>query len=279
MQPELQPLIHELEDLYSEMVSLVQENRPALAQVCPENQTSATNLLHYLALRRHDVRGLQERLASLGLSSLGRTEPHVLSGVRAVMKILSSLHQGEPLGLPDGGHECDRDEGHQLLERNTELLLGPAPEGRKVRIMVTMPSEAATNYELVRDLVLSGMNCMLINCAHDGEDAWRGMIHNLRQAEQETGRSCKIEMDVAGPKLRTGPIEPGPAVVKVRPTRDAFGRVEKPARIWLTPIAHPEVSPSPPDASLSVAARWLASLEPGDAIRLRIPAARDDPWR
>jgi pyruvate kinase len=94
-----------------------------------------------------------------------------------------------------------------------------------------MPSEAATCYELVRDLVASGMNCMRTNCAHDGRDAWAAMIHNLRQAEHETGKPCKVEMDVAGPKLRTGPIAPGPSVVKWRPQRDAYGRVQTPAHI------------------------------------------------
>ena len=85
------------------------------------------------------------------------------------MTILSSLRPGEPVWLPGDASGCSRDQGHQLLERNTEILLGPTPEGRKVRIMVTMPSEAANDYELVRDLVIEGMNCMRINCAHDGE--------------------------------------------------------------------------------------------------------------
>ncbi len=39
-------------------------------------------------------------------------------------------------------------EGIELLEANTDALLGPAPAGRKVRIMVTMASDAATDYEL-----------------------------------------------------------------------------------------------------------------------------------
>ena len=267
MQPELQPLIHELEDLHSEMVNLVRESLPMFTQIHPDNQSGAINLLHYLALRRHDVRGLQDQLTELGLSSLGRTESSVLSNVRAVMTILSSLRYGEKVGLPDGGPECDRGQGRRFLEQNTELLLGVAPEGRKVRIMVTMPPEAATDYGLVRDLLLSGMNCMRINCAHDGQEAWSGMIRNLRRAEQETGKTCKIEMDVAGPKLRTGPIEPGLAVVKVRPKRDAFGRIEKPARIWLTPTAHPEVAPSSDDARIPISGRWLSTLETGDLVR------------
>ena len=35
------------------------------------------NLSHYIALRAHDVTDLQYRLASRGLSSLGRSESHV----------------------------------------------------------------------------------------------------------------------------------------------------------------------------------------------------------
>ena len=42
-----------------------------------QNQASDTNLLHYLVLQGHDVRGLQEKLAALGLSSVGRMKSHV----------------------------------------------------------------------------------------------------------------------------------------------------------------------------------------------------------
>jgi len=264
---ELRPLINELKGLHGDMLDLVKENLPMLQQIQPDRRLSATNLLHYLALRRRDVRGLQDQLAGLGLSSLGRTETHVMSGVRAVMRILASLHKLKPSYQPAAEPVCNGDEGRGLLERNTEVLLGPEPEGRNVRIMVTMPSEAATDYGLVRDLLHRGMNCMRINCAHDGEEAWSGMIRNLRQAEKETGKSCKIEMDVAGPKLRTGPIKPGPAVLKIRPTRDELGRIVKPARIWLTPQTKPEESPERDGACLPVPGRWLASLTPGDRIR------------
>ena len=116
-------------------------------------------------------------------------------------------------------------EGTELLEANADALLGPPPPGRKVRIMVTMSSDAATDYELVRDLVRSGMDCMRINCAHDNPEAWLGMIRNLKKAREETRRNCRILMDVAGPKLRTGAIEPGPSVIKCRPRRDVRGRV------------------------------------------------------
>ena len=73
-----------------------------------------------------------------------------------------------------------------------------------------MPVEAATNYPLVRDLFEAGMDCMRVNCAHDGEAEWAGMIANLRRAQRTLGRRCRVQMDLGGPKLRTGPIEAGP---------------------------------------------------------------------
>ena len=135
--------------------------------------------------------------------------------------------------------------------------------------MVTMSSDAATNDELVRDLVRNGMDCMRINCAHDSPEAWLGMIRNLRKAREETGRNCRVLMDIAGPKLRTGPIEPGPSVVKCRPRRDVYGRVVAPARVWLTPSVDPEPAPDPDVATVPISASFLKHLRPGDAIHLR----------
>ena len=262
-----QELLRQLEQLHSEMLNLEASGEIETAGVHPDHLGSATNLIHYIALRRHDIRQLQAQLAALGLSSLGRTEPHVIGAVQAVMTALHRLAGSqEPLADPPSAAP-EIGEGAELLEKNTEALLGPSPAGRSVRIMVTMPSEAATDYDLVRDLVLHGMDCVRINCAHDGPEAWSGMIHNLRRAEKETGRPCKVAMDLAGPKLRTGPMAPGPAVLKYRPKRDDFGRVASPARVWLTPSDKPEHAPAKADACIPVPADWLARARLGDRIR------------
>ena len=255
--------------LRSEMISLEDSGPSQSAAVPAEHRPSAANLMHYLALRRHDIRQLQAELAALGLSSLGRTESHVISALSAVIRVLSHLAGIEEIEIAplERSEAPTLGSGRKLLERNTDSLLGPAPEGRKVRIMVTMPEEAATDYKLVRDLVVNGMNCMRINCAHDSPAAWEGMIRNLRRAEQETGKPCKVEMDIPGPKFRTGPMEPGPRVLKYRPKRDVFGRVKSPARIWLTPAARPEAPPAPADAVVPVPGDWLASLKRGSRIR------------
>ncbi len=265
----LQDLIRQLDVLRSEMLSLEDSISKHSGTVPDKCRPSAANLMHYLALRRHDIRQLQAELAALGLSSLGRTESHVISALSAVIRVLSRLAGLEQLAQPEHTSAPSLEAGRELLELNTEALLGPAPEGRKVRIMVTMPPEAATNYELVRDLVLNGMNCMRINCAHDGQQAWEGMVRNLRRAIKETGKLCKVEMDIPGPKLRTGPIAPGPTVLKLRPRRDTFGRVTVPARIWLTSAQNPERPPSATDAVVPVPGEWLAVVKRGDRIHFR----------
>src|SRR5512134_947544 len=127
---------------------------------------SAKNLLHYLALRQRDIRGLQERLASLGLSSLGRTESNVLASVNAVLAILYEISYLNPMSGLTLGSEGSFFHGKDLLRAHTETLLGTRPEGRDVRIMVTMPSSAVDDYHLVKQLLKHGMNCMRINCAY-----------------------------------------------------------------------------------------------------------------
>jgi len=265
----LEQLSAELALLSSDMLELESSLLKRPLALHEAHRRSARNLAHYLALRRHDVRQLQSQLALLGLSSLGRTESHVLNAVQTVHRVLNAL-LGTDSSLPCPEEPAvEIGEGTELLEANTDALLGPAPAGRKVRIMVTMSSDAATDYELVRDLVRNGMDCMRINCAHDNPEAWLGMIQNLQKAREETGRNCRILMDVAGPKLRTGPVQPGPSVIKCRPKRDVYGRVVSPARIWLTPKEDPERAPGPAAACVPLSAGFLRKLRPGDKIRLR----------
>jgi pyruvate kinase len=232
------------------------------------HRRSARNLTHYMALRRHDLRELQASLASIGLSSLGRTESHVFSAIENVYRTLRSLLGAKnDLNFSDNSPITLR-EGSALLNRNTTVLLGKSPSGRKVRIMVTVPTEAATDYQLVQGLVRRGMDCMRINCAHDRPEDWLGMIRNLKKAERETSRSCCIEMDLAGPKLRTGPVELGPSVLRCHPERDHFGRVVKPARICLEPIRKDKsltIGIGAP--TLQVPQRFLSKLRHGDIVQ------------
>jgi pyruvate kinase len=263
----VQELLWELSDLRAAMLQLETAYRARMAAVHPAYRRSARNLFHYLALRKRDMRPLQDGLAVLGLSSLGRSEPHVLASIDAVLAVLHRLEGREWHRAATVEPAVSFDEGKTLLDTHTEALLGPPPADRDVHIMVTMPSEAAHDYGLVRDLLAGGMHCMRINCAHDDAETWAAMISNLRRAEHEVGTRCRILMDLAGPKLRTGPLEPGPQVLKWRPRRDRFGHVLSPARIWLTATDNPQPPPALADACLPVAGGWLARLQAGAIIK------------
>jgi hypothetical protein len=133
--------IAELTKIRAEMVRAAAAMSGPLATVHVNRRSSAENLVHYPTLRRHDIRSLQVGLAALGLSSLGRAESHALATIDAVLAMLHGL-VGRTWIRPDGA-VLDFETGRRLLEEQTELLLGPASPARSVRIMVTMPSEAA----------------------------------------------------------------------------------------------------------------------------------------
>jgi pyruvate kinase len=266
---QLRQLIDSLEFIRSDMVGLEATLSEPGRDIHPSYAPSAANLLHYIALRRHDVRQLQEQLAALGLSSLGRAESHVLVTLDSVLRILSRLTGCDREPLPERpGSPIRFSDGKALLERHTETLLGPKPPLRNVRIMVTMPSEAADDYLCIRDILAAGMDCMRVNCAHDDEEHWGRMISNLRRAEREIGRPCRVLMDLGGPKLRTGPIASAEGVIKWRPQRDYLGRVTAPARVWLTPIGQEALPSLPVDAVLPVPGAWLSRLLEGHVVEL-----------
>ena len=50
------------------------------------------------------------------------------------------------------------------------------------------------------------MEVARINLGHDDEEVWRAMVRNVRNVSKELGKSVKIYMDLAGPKIRTGRI-------------------------------------------------------------------------
>ena len=238
-----------------------------LDSVALEHLASARNLVHYWAIRQVDLRGLQARLAIHGLSSLGRSEAHVQATLLAVRSAVLAMLDDQWRPPPPAAMEIA--EANELLRRRTARLLGPQPDRRITRIMVTLPSESAADAGLVADLVGRGMNIARINCAHDDADAWRAMARHVRQAALATGASCLVAVDLGGPKLRTGPLQPGPRCVKLRPRRNSLGQVVAPARAWLTAAEDPADAPQPGLVSVPVPRRWLTRRRPGEKLCLR----------
>lgn len=243
-------------------LQLIRKSMLAAEARLPGAMASASqrNLAHYLAFRRHDHRRLQQRLAEAGLSSLGRAEADVLANVDKVLRLLQRLDGGHPAPAAPG-------EGQALQQRHVQALFGPTPAGRRTYIMVTLPSEAASDPALIPSLVRAGMDVARINCAHDDAEAWIAMATRVRSAAAAAGRAVRVLMDLAGPKLRTGPLAPGPQVFKLKPQRDAFGAVTAPANLWLQPRGG--IASGPADGrALRADAQWLAQLHDGDSIHL-----------
>jgi pyruvate kinase len=258
---QIESLIHEVEALRESVRDAEHRYEDVLARVRDRHRASAQNLVHYVALRSRDLRGLQERLSSVGISSLGRMESGVLGHLDVVLRALRA-QLGEPPaaaepgsggadaqssdtgGAGAGGESSERVPatpltpvaGREILARNTAKLLGGPRADRMTRIMVTMPSQAADDDGLVAAMVEAGMDLARINCAHDDEDAWQAMITSVRSHQVEGRTPPLVAMDLAGPKLRTGPLQPGPQVLKIRPQRDASGIVTARSLVWLGEI-------------------------------------------
>lgn len=186
----------------------------------PQAAPAAENLAHYIALRRRDLSALQSRLSAFGLSSLGRSEAKVMEALDALLATLRRL-DGEadaPYPTPAAMRA-----GEDALSAARDQIFGTVPTKPHAVVMVTLPSEAASEPALIRRLMEAGMGCARINCAHDDAAAWEAMIANIRGAEAALGRNCRVLMDIAGPKCR---IEQVRAPEKLRLYRgDRFAMV------------------------------------------------------
>lgn len=193
-----------------------------------KDEYSRDNLLAYLALRENDLADLQISLSSLGLSSLGRLECDVLLSIEQVLGHLHYSPVQTPLKKPTF------DLANSILEDRSKRLLGRPREGRKTRIMVTLDSPYTFQPELLEQLLISGMDIARINCAHDSEREWLMLINAIRAAEERSvkqgksiGRTCRILMDLAGPKIRTGPLTLEARPLKLSVPKDVAGQATR----------------------------------------------------
>jgi pyruvate kinase len=222
-------LLKTLGNLFQDVQEKAAEARAKFRFSEPDAQCSCDNLLAYLALREHDLQDLQLELAERGLSSLGRLEGSVLHSLRKVMAHVGIEPTDTPLMVPDFA------QAQSILSRRSAMLLGRPRPHHQTRIMVTLDSDVVRQPELLEQLLLKGMDIARVNCAHDTSHEWAMIITAVRDAEerlasrgQAIGRSCRVFMDLAGPKVRTGPLTLTTRPLKLTVEKDAYGR---PSRI------------------------------------------------
>lgn len=196
-------LSRSMEGLEKKLAEKYESKKDRIKSVHPSHKESAENLIRYLALRSEDIRDTQNDLHVAGLSSLASSESHILRQIQSIRQRLGHKYQA---GQVSG---CTWESSKKLIKQKSAALFGSKDGDQLPSIMVTFDSTFGDNYSLIKNLLLHGMNVARINCAHDDEATWARMISRLRKAMEKTGRSCKIYMDLAGPKIRTRIINKG----------------------------------------------------------------------
>ena len=281
MQHDVRPLIEQLDDLLGQLDRVSEDAADMLAAVHPEHRAGAENLLQYAHLRTIDIRELQNRLHDLGVTSLTTAESGVYGRLVIARAVLRAL-VGDEVDTDVDEYIRQDDAADVALDANSDRLFGEEREGVPARIMVTLPAEAADDAEMVLGFAEAGMDVARINCAHDGQDAWRRMIANVNAAAERVGRSIEVSMDLAGPKIRTGAVADGPKVGRARTTRDDAGTVLTPAKLWLTPrvvdLGGPGGPEEPDEAREGAVAAMPAPVPTNLPGRPALPLTVDAGW-
>ena len=224
----------------------------------PRYRASALNLAHYIGLRKRDVRRLQLELASLGLSSLGRSEGHVRD---TLAQLAVWLGAKAARVARRGAPSLDSVKAEFLMHENTRRLFGPRPRGRHVYIMVTAPDAHEVTEAWADEILKGGASVLRINGAHETPEAWAATVALFRRRAAALRCEVRIFVDLPGPKLR-GEIRGTQAgVLHLRRHKDRMGRTLAPTEVLL-------VARHAGPAQLPVPADWLAGLKRGDVIAL-----------
>ncbi|MCL2410260.1 MAG: pyruvate kinase [Treponema sp.] len=79
---------------------------------------------------------------------------------------------------------------------------------RKTKIICSL-GPASSSDEVVRELILAGMNVARLNFSHGSHEAHRESIERVRRVSGELGIPVAILLDTKGPEIRTGMVDPG----------------------------------------------------------------------
>ena len=85
------------------------------------------------------------------------------------------------------------------------------PQEKKTKIVATL-GPASSSKEVMRDMILAGVNVFRINFSHADHDDVRERIAIIRSLSDEMDTYVSILADLQGPKLRVGKIQEGAEV-------------------------------------------------------------------
>ena len=98
---------------------------------------------------------------------------------------------------------------------------------RKTKIICTL-GPASESEEVIRELMLAGMNVARLNFSHGTHEEQRGKLERVKKVREELGLPVALLLDTKGPEIRTGEFEKGKVELKkgqtfVLTTEDVMG--------------------------------------------------------
>ena len=79
---------------------------------------------------------------------------------------------------------------------------------RKTKIICTL-GPASESEEVIRELMLAGMNVARLNFSHGTYEEQRGKLERVKKVREELGLPVALLLDTKGPEIRTGVLEKG----------------------------------------------------------------------
>ena len=82
---------------------------------------------------------------------------------------------------------------------------------RKTKIICTL-GPASESEEVIRELMLAGMNVARLNFSHGTHEEQRGKLERVKRVREELGLPVALLLDTKGPEIRTGVLKDGKKV-------------------------------------------------------------------
>lgn len=167
---------------------------------------SAMNLVRYITLRNQDLRNVHDHLSEIGVSSLRSCEGYVMDNVISVLRLVKLLN-GEKWKPREEVETIGYKASKKILKKHTKQLFNTKRKNKNTKIMVTVPREAAFDPDMIRQLIVQGMEVAKINLCQGSRIEWIMLIDHIREQRELLGLDCKIQIDLSGPKLTIGKIK------------------------------------------------------------------------
>lgn len=179
---------------------------------------SAQNLKAYLAYKNNVHAEFTAALRHKGLC------------ISSNQHMIQSLHTlCSNLGILLPRYPAYREAPLQLAKKRKEIVLGKKHRTESPHIMVTLDTQMTAS--VIERFLLNGMSIARINCAYGEAAAWEKLIRAIRGAEDRLrrkglyeGERCQIYMDLAGPKIRIGPLKKVAYPLKIGIKKNQYGQ-------------------------------------------------------